>query len=724
MADWTNPGLTRMFRPVSIAVIGASGRRAAKGNAALRNLQAHEFSGQIHVVHPTAESIDGLVPVRTIADLPNGVDVALLSLPAPAIVDAVRDLARVGCGSVVVPAVGMSRDDELALVEVAGSAQMPVLGPNCMGAINVGDGIPLWFYEGMLTSEKPGGVAIVSQSGSACMFVVRSTENVGFSSIVSSGSELCLSTADFLSWLATDEQTRAVACVIESIPDVDEFVRAVEQLRSAGKPLAVLKVGRTSVGARAAVAHTGAMIGKDEAYLSLFRDLDVPVLHDYDELATLMQCYNVESLPQPASRGIGVVTISGGQAALAGDLAEGLGVELPTLDALTAAGLAVAQPGSAPTNPFDAGMSVSAPPDGFLQSVRLVSRDPSVGSVVVILDAQASLNDNEVMFTMGHFEAVRTVALETLDKPVVVASSSAVSVHPDYVLALGERVPILRGIRNGLAAVSALAMNRRPVTAQPSTPVVDVGTAEVERLRSLLAGCEGVVPEPVTRAVLSAYGIPFVESQVVGDLDEALAWTGRHGYPAVLKISSPDIAHRSDVGGVRTGIHDDDELAQALADIAAGVAARLPSARIDGFEIQQHVEDSTEALVGFVRDPVFGSVVTVGTGGTLVEILRDTQIAPGVVGSDEAESMIGRTRFGSLLAGYRSLIPRTEVAPLAEFVSRVSQLASDLGDVLAEGDFNPVLVAHGTGTALAVDCLLVASPCETPQPALLEAVTA
>ncbi len=285
----TRTPMDRLFRPDRIAVIGASAKRtSAGGNQTIRNLQQSRYAGVIDVVNPSGGTIEGLPVTQSIADLPPP-DVAFLALPAPAVPDVLEQLAAIGCGAVVVPSSGLTADQEQRIRQIAAQTSMLVHGPNCMGMINANDGIPLWLDEGNLVDVPAGDIALVAQSGSAAIFVARSAAPNGFSKIISTGNEIALAAADYVSWLADDPDTAVIGLVLESIQDPAAFRSAVSKARAAGKPIVVLKVGRTDSGARATTAHTGAIVAPSTAYEALFDELDVPTVADYDELATSLQ---------------------------------------------------------------------------------------------------------------------------------------------------------------------------------------------------------------------------------------------------------------------------------------------------------------------------------------------------------------------------------------------------------------------------------------------------
>lgn len=692
--------LDAMLRPGSLAVLGASAQRMASANQALANLQAAGFAGEVHVVHRSAPSVQGVETVASVVDLPTGLDAALVSLPAAAVVSALVDLEKVGCRSAVVPTVGLVDEDRRAIEEIAARGQLAIHGPNCFGILNVSDEIPMVFWDGWLTDVPRGRTALVSQSGGAAVGVVKSVSTTGFSKIITSGNEWATTAADYLAWLSDDPDTHAVGLVLESIADIDSFISAVGQLRNAGKPLAVLNVGRSERGAALATAHTSGLVGRAEFYQAFFRELDVPTASDYDELASILDCC-MESSPAPPDGGIAVITESGGIAAMTADIADSHGVDLLEFDDQTREALAGLLPGAHLSNPFDSGGSLVWDGERFADAIAVLASDPAVGVVMVIADAQAGLTNAELAQEQPNFDAIRDASARQLGAPVMVASSSTADIHPQWKRLLGERTPIVRGIANGLVAAGALTMNRRPVTlsrvrARPS--------CDLDRQ---VGATSGVLPTGLTHELLRAYEIGVASASLVSSLDEAVAFAERTSYPVVLKVAHPELPHRSDVGGVITGIGGESELRAAFDSILEQIGQHRPDLRIEQFEIQEYVETRLEAMVGFVTDPVFGSVVTVGMGGVLVELLNDRAVTLAPTSIERAAELISSTRLATLADGYRGLITPTSLRGLAECVSRFSSLVNDFSDLLAEGDLNPVLIDEGTGRIRVVDALLL-----------------
>ena len=339
------------------------------------------------------------------------------------------------------------------------------------------------------------------------------------------------------------------------------------------------------------------------------------------------------------------------------------------------------------------------------QAIDAILGDPGADALLVIQDAQATLTPT----MLGNYTP-RILAYgehgKAVSKPVVLVSPSGENTHPHISEMLaGTGVPVLRGLRAGLVALRNLGIHGQAANkwngCRQRNPAAAVFAQEID-------GHTGPLPAELCAKILAAYGIPLVRAAIVATVEEAVVKADAVGYPLVVKIASRDIAHRSDVGGVRLGIHDADALRAAIAGILKNVRAMAPTARIDGFELQQELMDHIEALAGFVASAPFGALTAVGTGGTLVELLADRAVHLGPASPEDAERMIGGTRLGALLGGYRNLMPRTDIAPLAKLISNLSELAFDLSDKIIECDLNPALVRKGSGEVAVVDALMVA----------------
>lgn len=699
-----------LLRPRSVVVIGASSQRRTLGNQVLANFERWPFPGPVHVVHPTARVIGGFPTVPRVRDLPPGIDVAVVCLPAAAAADVLVELDAVGCRAAILVAAGFDADDERRLKDAMETVSVAVCGPNNMGVINVADSIAL--YTARFREPLPvGRMALVAQSGSGAIALVN-TPGLAFSRVITSGNEFGLGAPDYLRWLARDPETTVAGLVLESIRDGNEFAAGARLFLEAGKHLVVLEVGRSPSGLAAAQAHTGALISTGDAYEAFFRRLHIPQVKDYDELAATLTCLATPGLSLPRGARLGVVAISGGEGAVACDVAADMGVPLAIFTEPTRAALSAVLPGSRADNPIDLGASVGRGDEDQERAVRLVLEDPGVDAVLIIQDAQHSLPIHDAHDYVKYLSLVRR-AVAGASKPVVVASTTSTDIHPRLEQVLqGSSVPMVRGIREAIAALANLAVagtasacSGRPRQAQLT------GTRDREGLGSQRIGCGRAGPLAPGEAarLLSAYRIPLVSRAIVQNPAEAVAAAAHIGYPMVVKVVSAQVPHRSDVGGVITGVVGDDALIRALGTIRDRVARARPDVAIEGYELQPLIENAIEAMVGFKTEAALGATVTVGWGGVLVELLGQRAIELAPVDRAQAVRMIRATALGPLLDGYRGLVPPTPVEGLAQVIEDLSRLAAEWAGPVAAVDLNPVMVRHGSGEAIVVDALVIAA---------------
>ena len=697
--------LNALIRPRTIAVIGASPNRQTLGNVALDNLATYKFAGRVIPVHGEAAEIAGLAVVASIEALPDDVDVALASVPAASVADVIRRLDRRGVRTAIINTAGFSGAQEAELRSVVASSRLLMHGPNCMGLINLSDSTPI--YTGGITSRlRAGPVALIAQSGSAAISVVNSS-TAGFSKIVTIGSEFRVTGADYLRWFATDDATSVVGLVLESIPDPDRFADAVDRVHAAGKSMVVLKVGRSATGARATLAHTGALIRNDDAFAGFVARYGIPVVQDYEELIATLEAFAL-SRKRPTQGRVALMGISGGETALACDICDEIGLPLAAFSEATAGTLRAVLPGVPGENPLDVGASVGRQAGAVMTGMTAIMEAEEVGIGVVLQDMQASLPASSHRNYAVHLGTVAELSRKVV-KPVIVISPTPEIMSERLLSHLADTdVPPLRGLRPGLAAVRNM-LDWAARAPDPRRLGDRKPTMERLALRQEAAGIRGPLPSPVVARLLASYGIPTVKSATARSAMEAIELAGRVGYPMVVKVVSADVPHRSDVGAVQLGIRDEAGLSAALALIERNVREKVPTATIDGYELQEELIDCVQAMVGYQAAPPYGALAIVGTGGVLVELEADKALSLCPVTPAEAGAMLGTTRLGKLLDGYRNLIPRTDTAPLAGLVSNLSALAADFADLVPECDLNPVLIRKGSGDVLVVDALFVAS---------------
>ncbi|MGH3401155.1 MAG: acetate--CoA ligase family protein [Streptosporangiaceae bacterium] len=697
-----NQAIGAMLQPRTVAVIGASAQRHTLGNQVLANLRNFGFGGEVTCVHPTANTIEGWPAVPAVADLRADLDVAVASVPARGVTSLLGQLDSQGCRSAVVPTAGFTSQELSDLEDACARLRIRFNGPNCLGVLSVAGRAPLWTPDFRMDLPT-GNVAIISQSGSAAISIMTSA-GLGFARIMSTGNETTITTADYLEWLVTDEETEVVGLVIESIKDAAAFAGAVDQMHRAGKPVVALKVGRSPQGSRAAQAHSGALITNYDGYEAFFRRIGLPAVLDYDDMVSSLQAFAAR--PARSCRGVrvGVFAISGGQSALAADLAIENGLDLAEFSEQTTSRVHAALPDITGENPIDIGATVGAGRRTPADALRAILDDPGVDSVLVVQDAHERL---PIWAEQGYINHIRNVVevSRTATKPIVLASSASAGIHPVLQeLVTDSPVPFVRGLRAGVTALHSLgswqhAAPGRRALAQP---------AALDDLRTELADVAGPVGYDLTRRIMAAYRLPAAQSALAEDAESAVELASTIGYPLVLKIASPDVPHRADVGGVIVGIRDADELGQAIAQMGQYVATARPGLRLEGFELQPLLAGGTEALVGFTVEPPVGAMVVVGSGGSLAELTRDRAADLAPLSLAEANALIARTELGRLLDGYRSLVAPTDVGPLAYLVQQVASMAAELQDVLSAADFNPAFVASPSGQVLIADALFIA----------------
>lgn len=692
-----------LVRPRTVAVVGASAKRRSQGNGVIQNLQRVGFPGRIIPVHGSAAEIDGLPTTPAIEALSPEVDCAVLAIPAPSVAAALQQLDHARVRSAMVFSNGFSPAEERAFRRIVDDSEMVIHGPNCMGLINFTDGVPL--YPSTITAKaKTGSVALIAQSGSAAISLMNSTA-AGFSKVITMGSEFQVTAPDYMHWLAADDETRVVCVVLEAIQHPDEFAAAAAVIRAAGKKLVALKVGRSDVGALAVYAHTGAMISRQDAYDCFFAQHGIPTARDYDELIASIECFSTCGGVASGTR-IGIVGISGGETALACDLAADLGIPVAEWSAETAKRVRAVLPGAADRNPLDLGSTVHHDVPEDLQAIEAILEDPGVDALLIVQDAQASLTD-----TMRGNYTPRIIEYgklgEKTSKPVVLVSPTGENAHPAILEQLsGSGVPVLRGLRPGLVAMRNLSVRAGEPANRPRQRRAEAAAIERE-----IDGQSGPLPTQLCGRMLRVYEIPLVRSLLVTSAEEAPEHAENIGFPLVVKVASKDIVHRSDVGGVQRGVHDAAALREAIGRIRGNVQKAAPHAKINGYELQHELIDHLEALVGFIAAPPFGALTIVGTGGTMVELNADRAVRLAPVSPAEATEMIKSTRLGTLLGGYRNLIPPTDTGALAQLIANLSELACDLSGSIVECDLNPVLIRKRTGEATVVDSLFIAKPC-------------
>lgn len=695
-------GLDPFFAPASVAVVGASRRASSVGHAVLRNL-IDGFDGAIYPVNPKGGEILGLRAYESLSAIGAPVDLIVVAIPPRFIPDVIAEAGRIGCRAAIVISAGFAemgadgRALQRRMVEAARAAGVRIIGPNCLGVIRPGRGLNASFG----TEAPPAGsIGLLSQSGALITGIVSyaRVERFGLSAAVSLGDKADVADDDVIRWLGADDETSCVALYTEAFPRPRAVYDAMREV-AAVKPVVALKGGATDAGARAASSHTGSLAGSAAAYAAAFAQAGVQQARSIGEFLAWARALASQP-PAPGPR-IAIVTNAGGPGVLCADEASRHGLVLATLSDATRAALDEVLPAVwSHNNPID--VIGDATPERYRDALNIVGRAPEVDGVIVVMTVQAMTRPAAVADAI--VDAVRDPGWS---KPV--CSSFLGLVGTDVGSKLDAAgIPELHVPELAVSAMGALArrgawLARTPAPARdwPALPPPDHA-----RARRLLAEArergQRHLDLSLAREVLASAGLRYNGSGIADGEDAAVALAERIGYPVVVKLISPDVVHKSDVGGVVLDVVDADGVRAACASIRERVAAHQPGARITGFTVEEMVS-GTEIIVGMSRDAGFGPVMMVGIGGVFVEVYRDVAFRLVPLSRRDALDMIGEIRAQALLDGARGR-PRLDRDELAEVVWRISALVEACPDI-AELDVNPLVI---TGDGLvAIDARVV-----------------
>lgn len=693
--------LNAILGPRSIAVIGATERSGSVGSAVMRNVLDGGFSGPIVPVNRHRTKVFGEPAYPRIGDSPTPVDLAVICTPASGVAGVVRECGEAGVRGIVILSAGFRETgvrgielERCVRAELDRFPRMRVLGPNCVGVIVPSRGINASFAR---TGVKPGGVALLSQSGALCTALLgwAQDEGIGFSHFVSVGNMLDVGFGDLLDHLAGDAQTSAIVLYLEAIKDGERFLAAARRC-TAHKPVIAYKAGRDAAGARAAASHTGAMAGEDAVYQAAFDEVGIVRVDRLDALLATAELLGRRC--RPTGPRLAIVTNAGGPGVIATDaLVRGKGV-LADLSDATLDALSAFLPGHwSHANPVD--VIGDAPPERLASAVNVVLGDPAVDAVVTIVTPQSMIDTTA---------AARSVAAAAAgsEKPMLAVWMGGSLVREGTELLQAAHIPAYGTPEQAIEAFLHLAAHskyardeasRVESAGSPPTTTTSERQAAAERL---VGDRQGALGEADSKALLSLYGVATVETHVARSRGGAVASAARIGYPVALKVISPQVTHKTDVGGVVLDVRSDEEAAAAFDRIHRSVSSHRPAATIEGVTVQRMLDRSegVELIVGVKRDATFGPVVLVGAGGTAAEVLGDRAIGLAPVDKDRARQLLSALRIAPLFDAFRGR-PAVNMDALADLVAGMSTLIAEAPGVI-EAEANPVLVTPGEAVAL------------------------
>ena len=690
--------LAPLLSPRSIAFVGASVRPNAPGNDMMRMIRRGGFAGLVHAVNPGHREIEGYPCVPGLADLPAAPDLVVLSVRNERLEETLGGAIARGAKAAVVFASGVlpgERDDPLArrLARAAAEAALPVCGPNCMGFYNDLDRVWVCGFPSP-RQPAPGGIAFIAHSGSVFGALAHNDPRLRFALAVSPGGEATATVADYIAYAVERPEVRVVGLFIETARDPERFALALEQAAERGVPVVALKVGRTAAAAAAALTHTGALAGSDLAYDALFDRYGVVRVETLDELAATLLLL---STGRRVGRG-GLVAIgdSGGERELLIDLADRAGVPFAAISNETRASIAARlEPGLEAANPLDAWGTGADFVATFTNGLGDLLADPEAALGLF----SADIRDGYYLHR-GFADAALAAASES-DKIVAVATNYTQVRLDALALELTlAGIPVLDGTANALAAVRG-ALSYRDFRARPDDPPPlppATRAADRQAARARLREAAGPLDEAASLSLLEAWGVPAIPHVVVESPAEARLAGAKLGYPVACKTATSGILHKSDVGGVRLDLANDEALLEAYRDLAGRLGPRALIAPM--------AKRGVELSLGMIRDPQFGPIVVVGAGGVLIELIDDRRAALAPFGRATACRLLDGLKIRRLLDGYRG-IAAVDIDSLADIVALFSVLAADLADLVAEIDINPLIAGRDI---VALDALVIAQP--------------
>lgn len=696
-SEITAERLTSLFRPRSVALVGASDK-STFSMLAYRNLVEFGFGAHTHLVNRRGAAVHGQPTVTSCTQIGEPVDVAYLMVPQAGMLAALDDAAAAGIRNAAVLSSGYAeagergRDAEAELAAHAESLGMVLLGPNHLGFANFTGRVPVCSIPGL--PQVSGPVALLSHSGasSAAMMEFATMVGVGLSYMVTLGNEAMITAGHVLDFLVDDPATRAVAIFMETVRDPAVFRRAARRAAGAGKAIVVLKAGSSALSARTAAAHTGALVGDDRVIDAVFADLGVIRVDSIEDM--LVTAGAAAALGRLERPGIGIVSISGGACDIVADRAEDLGADLPELAPPTRERLAAIMPAYGTVqNPLDLTGAAVIDPGIFTRAIEAVSQDPSVG-VVGVISAVPWIDQGRPYHGQKFIDAIGAgIQAAACPATLIHQVVQPVSEHTRAVLAQGQVPYVIPGLGQATLALRNLAWWSQ-VTGSPgeaSAPADMPVPARGER--------RGQWSEDAARRLLSEAGLPVIPARLVTSCDDAVKAAAEIGGPVAVKVVSPGILHKSDIGGVRLGVPaDEDAIRDAyLAVTAAATAAGAAPA--EGVLISPMRHGGTELLVGVVRDQHWGPVLAVAIGGVFVEVLADSALAPLPVTPAQAGHLLQKLRGRAVLHGHRGGVP-ADLDALADVIARIGDLAVALGDDLESLEINPLRVDGSTIEAL------------------------
>jgi len=685
-----------LVAPRSVAIIGASDDVTRIGGRPIAAMLKAGYTGRIFPVNPKRDTVQGLTCYASVDDLPDVPDAALIAVPAKMVPATLEALGRKGCRAATLFSAGFAEvgeEGEAAqrdLVALARRHGIRLLGPNTLGVYNVDIGYYGTFSSSLDTGfPRSGNVGIASQSGAfgAHLGALARDRGIGCSVLITTGNEADITVADAISWMAANDAIDVICTYMEAVNDGPALLAALDAARAAGKPVLALKSGRSVVGARAAASHTASLTGDAVVADAVLTDHGAIILRDPESMMDI--AYAASKKVFPSKHSLGVITVSGGAGIVASDEAERVGLPMPAMPDAAQKALKEMLPYASPVNPLDCTAQALNDPSLLERFTRAALGEGGYGAVLCFLTyvAGSRAMSQVILEAIGPLRAAypdRIIAFCALGDPEVLQQydDAGILVFNDPCRAVRALDAVLRvgqSMRRGPAADLPVVT---PVLLPASSP-----------------------DEAEAKAILAKAGIKAAPERAVHDVEQAIIAAEAFGYPVVMKILSPDILHKSDIGAVKLNIMDTGSVRAAYVDIMAAVGHHAPAAAVTGILVAKQLSGGVECLMGINRDPSFGPIAVFGLGGIFVELLNDVALRACPFGPDTAREMILSIRSAAILQGARGAAP-SDIDALAQMLSKLSVFAAGAGDRLVSIDLNPVLAMSEGQGAYALDAVI------------------
>jgi acetyltransferase len=698
--------LETLLYPKAIAVIGASRNPGKVGYAVLANLVNNGFKGPIVPVNPDAKEILGLKCYKSLDEHQGQIDLSIVMVAVKYVKGALQSSINAGAKSVIVITAGFREVNaegakaEEELVDICRASGVRMVGPNCLGVLNTDHHMNATFAPSV---PPPGAISVISQSGALCVAILdwAASQKLGLGKVISFGNKADLNEVDFIQALAEDNATKVIAGYLESIKEGDKFLRIAEQAASV-KPVVILKVGITQAGAKAASSHTGSLAGADIAYGAAFKRAGVIRAENFEALFDYATAFTMQPLPN--GERVAIITNAGGPGIMAADAAETLGLKMVSPSPASDAKLRTFLPAAAAFgNPID--VIGDADPERYAQAFEVMQEDEKIDGIVVVVTPQNMTRPLEL--------AEKLAAAHHGKKPVLASfmGGTEVAAAKEKLMAVG--IPNYPSPDRAVTALRAMcdyaAWRRRPARVVTRFPV---NRRRVDRVIHMqMRTGEPQIGEVEAKEILRAYDFNVLGGQLARTGDEAVEIAERLGYPVVLKISSPDIIHKSDFGGVRINLANAEQVRDAFDLMMVRIQRRAPDAHLRGAYVEKMGQRGREVILGMTRDPQFGPMLMFGLGGIFVEVMKDVTFHLAPITAEEAMQMLKGTRSYALLQGARGQAP-VDLEAIAGALQRISQLATDYPGI-KELDINPFIVGPVGMQAYVADARMTLSHVET-----------